>query len=129
MREEHPHAEFLIHPECGCVTQCTGYVAAGEIEEGGVHMFSTSGMLNHAREHPDGEFIIATETGMLYPMGKVAPRARLTPANPKAVCKYMKMITLPKLRDSLRDLRFEVKVSAEIAERARLPIERMVAIG
>jgi quinolinate synthase len=129
MRAEHPDAEFLIHPECGCATQCMEYVAAGDIEEGGVHMFSTSGMLNHVKEHPDGEFIVATETGMLYPMHKAAPRAHLAAANPKAVCKYMKMITLPKLRDSLRDLTFEVKVSTAVAERARLPIERMVAIG
>ena len=129
MRAERPEAEFLIHPECGCATQCMEYVAAGDIPEGGVHMFSTSGMLNHVTEHPDGEFIVATETGMLYPMHKAAPRARLTPANPKAVCKYMKMITLPKLRDALREMKFEVKVPADIAERARVPIERMVAIG
>ena len=128
-RAEHPGAEFLIHPECGCSTQAMEFVASGDVDAEGVHMLSTSGMLRHVTEHPEGEFIVATETGMLYPMGKAAPRARLTPANPKAVCKYMKMITLPKLRDSLRDLRFEVKVSAEIAERARLPIERMVAIG
>ena len=129
MRQERPDSEFLIHPECGCATQCMEYVAAGDIREGGVHMFSTSGMLDYVREHPDGDFIVATETGMLYPMSRVAPAARLTPANPKAVCKYMKMITLPKLRDSLRDSKFEVKVAPEVAERARLPIERMVAIG
>jgi quinolinate synthase len=128
-RAERPDAEFLIHPECGCATACMEYVAAGDIKEGGVHMFSTSGMLNHVREHPDGDFIVATETGMLYPMHKAAPRARLTAANPKAVCKYMKLITLPKLRDALRDRKFEVKVPDEVAERARLPIERMVAIG
>ncbi len=128
-RSEHPDAEFLIHPECGCATQCMEYVAAGDIKEGGVHMFSTSGMLNYVREHPDGEFIVATETGMLHPMGKAAPRARLTAANPKAVCKYMKMITLPKLRDALREMKYEVKVPADVAERARIPIERMVAIG
>ena len=46
-----------------------------------------------------------------------------------AYCKYMKMITLPKLRDALREMKFEVSVPAEIAERARIPIERMVAIG
>jgi quinolinate synthase len=129
MRAERPQAEFLIHPECGCATQCMEYVAAGDIPEGGVHMFSTSGMLKHVTEHPDGEFIVATETGMLYPMHKAAPRARLTPANPKAVCKYMKVITLPKLRDALREMRFEVKVPADVAERARVPIERMVTIG
>jgi quinolinate synthase len=129
MHAKHPDAVFLIHPECGCATQCMDYVAAGEIEQGGVHVFSTSGMLNYVREHPGGEFIVATETGMLHPMAKAAPQAQLVPANEKAICKYMKTITLPKLRDSLRDLRFEVKVPGEIAERARLPIERMVAIG
>jgi quinolinate synthase len=45
------------------------------------------------------------------------------------VCRFMKMITLPKLRDSLREMKHEVKVPPEIAERARVPIERMVAIG
>ena len=129
MRAERPDSELLIHPECGCATQCMEYVAAGEIREGGVHMFSTSGMLDHVREHPDGDFIVATETGMLYPMQKAAPRARLTPANPKAVCKYMKLITLPKLRDALRERRYEVKVADEVAQRARRPLERMVAIG
>ena len=66
---------------------------------------------------------------MLYPLQQAAPRANLIEANRMAFCKYMKMITLPKLRDSLRDMRFEVKVPAEVAERAKLPIERMVAIG
>jgi quinolinate synthase len=129
IRSEHPGSEFLIHPECGCATQCMEYVAAGDMSEGGVHMFSTSGMLNYVREHPDGDFTVATETGMLYPLHKAAPRARLTAANPKAVCKYMKLITLPKLRDSLRDLKFEVTLPPEVGERAKLPIERMVAIG
>jgi quinolinate synthase len=128
-RSEHPNADFLIHPECGCVTQTMEYVAAGDIDSDGVHMLSTSGMLRHAREHPDGEFIVATETGMLHPMHEVAPEAELVPANRQAVCKFMKTITLPKLRDSLRDLAPVVKVPPEIAERARVPIERMVAIG
>ncbi|MGH2991517.1 MAG: quinolinate synthase NadA, partial [Solirubrobacterales bacterium] len=128
-RAEHPDAEFLIHPECGCVTQTMEYVAAGDIDSEGVHMLSTSGMLRHAREHPDGELIVATETGMLYPMQEAAPEAELVPANEAAVCRYMKMITLPKLRDSLREMRHEVKVPPEVAERARVPIERMVAIG
>src|ERR671910_1045178 len=128
-RAEHPTADFLIHPECGCVTQTMEYVAAGDIDSEGVHMLSTSGMLRHAREHPDGEFIVATETGMLYPMEDAAPRAEPFPANEAAVCRFMKMITLPKLRDSLREMKHEVKVPAEIAERARVPIERMVAIG
>jgi quinolinate synthase len=92
-------------------------------------MLSTSGMLRHVEEHPDGSFIVATENGMLYPLQQAAPRAHLIEANRMAFCKYMKMITLPKLRDALDEMRFEVGVPEEIAERARIPIERMVAIG
>jgi len=128
-RAEHPGAEFLIHPECGCSTQAMEYVASGDVDAQGVHMLSTAGMLRHVTEHPDGEFIVATETGMLYPLRQAAPGARLVEANRMAFCKYMKMITLPKLRDSLRDLKFEVKVSETTAARARIPIERMVATG
>jgi quinolinate synthase len=128
-RSEHPNAEFLIHPECGCSTQAMEYVAAGDIEPDGVHMLSTSGMQKHVEAHPDGEFIVATENGMLYPLQQAAPQANLIEANRMATCKYMKMITLPKLRDCLRDMTGEVSVPAAIAERARIPIERMVAIG
>src|SRR3954468_2587908 len=109
-RAEHPDAEFLIHPECGCSTQAMEYVASGDVEADGVHMLSTSGMLEHVKSNPDGEFIVATETGMLYPLQQAAPGANLIEANRMAFCKYMKMITLPKLRDSLRDLREVVKV-------------------
>jgi quinolinate synthase len=129
VRAEHPNAEFLIHPECGCSTQALEYVASGDISSDGVHMLSTSGMLRHVEKNPDGEFIVATENGMLYPLQQAAPQAKLTEANRMAFCKYMKMITLPKLRDSLREGKFEVKVPAHVAERARVPIERMVAIG
>jgi quinolinate synthase len=128
-RAEHPEAEFLIHPECGCATQAMEYVASGDIDPEGVHLLSTSGMIEHVKQNPDGEFVIATENGMLYPISQAAPEANLIEANRMAFCRYMKMITLPKLRDSLRDLKFEVKVDPVVAERARIPIERMVAIG
>jgi quinolinate synthase len=128
-RQENPEAEFLIHPECGCSTQAMEYVASGDIEEEGVHMLSTSGMLQHVEAHREGSFIVATENGMLYPLQQAAPQANLIEANRMAFCKYMKMITLPKLRDSLLEMKFEVSVPGDIAERARIPIERMVAIG
>ena len=73
--------------------------------------------------------IVATETGILHRMRQQSPDKRFVPANRAAVCNYMKMITLPKLRDCLRDLSGEVRVPPEIAERARIPIERMVAIS
>jgi quinolinate synthase len=128
-RAAHPDAEFLVHPECGCATQVMEFVAAGEVEEEGVHMLSTGQMLDYVQRKPDGEYIVATENGMLHPLKQAAPGASLVEANRMAYCKYMKMITLPKLRDSLREMKFEVGVPAEIAERARVPIERMVAIG
>jgi len=128
-RAEHPEAEFLIHPECGCSTQAMEYVASGDVAGEGVHMLSTSGMLHHVEANPQGEFIVATETGMLYPLQQAAPAAKLIEANRMAFCKYMKMITLPKVRDALREMKFEVRVPTAVAERARVPIERMVAIG
>jgi len=128
-RAENPNAEFLIHPECGCSTQAMEYVASGDIDPEGVHMLSTSGMQAHVEAHPEGEFIVATENGMLYPLQQAAPQANLIEANRMAFCKYMKMITLPKLRDSLLELKYEVSVDPAIAARAKIPIDRMVAIG
>ena len=130
VRAEHPGADFLIHPECGCSTSVMEYVAAGDLDDEGVHMLSTGGMLRYAEQAPaGGTAIVATEIGMLHPLREVAPDTEFIAANERAACTYMKMITLPKLRDGLRDLEHEVKVPAAVAERARVPIERMVAIS
>ncbi len=129
MRAAHPGADFLIHPECGCSTSVMEYVAAGDVDPEGVHMLSTSGMVDYAlNARPGTTAIVATETGMLHPLREAAPGVNFLPANRAAVCQFMKMITLPKLRDALRDMSPQVKVEPELAERARLPIERMVAI-
>ena len=103
VREENPGADFLIHPECGCSTSVMEYVAAGDVDADNTHMLSTGGMLTHARESDADTFIVATETGMLHPLEEENPGKRFVPANPAAVCQFMKMITLPKLRDALRD--------------------------
>ncbi len=130
MREAHPGADFLIHPECGCSTSVMEYVAAGDVDADGVHMLSTGGMMTWAAQAPAGATaIMATETGMLHPLQMARPDIDFVAANEAAACRYMKMIELPKLRDSLRDLSGVVKVPEAIAERARIPIERMVAIG
>jgi quinolinate synthase len=129
VRAAHPGADFLIHPECGCSTSVMEYVAAGDVDSDGVHMLSTGGMLKYASEHHGGTAIVATETGMLYPLRHAAPDTDFIAANEAAHCRFMKMITLPKLRDSLRDDVHEVKVSPKIADRARVPIERMVGIN
>jgi quinolinate synthase len=130
-RGEHPGADFLIHPECGCSTSVMEYVAAGDVDPEGVHMLSTGGMLRYAQDHAggDGTAIVATETGMLHQLRMAAPDVDFVAANERATCRYMKMITLPKLRDCLRDGTGEVRVPEAIADRARVPIERMVAIG
>src|SRR5947209_3789766 len=134
VRAAHPEADFLIHPECGCSTSVMEYVAAGDVASEGVHMLSTGGMLAYAREHgiggpPARTAIVATETGMLHPLRQAAPEIDFIAANEAAHCRFMKMITLPKLRDALRDGVYEVKVPDAVAERARVPIERMVAIS
>jgi quinolinate synthase len=144
-RAAHPNADFLIHPECGCTTSIMEYVAAGDVSAEGVHMLSTGGMLRYADQleqvaagRVDGEAsgpaspreaVVATETGMLYPLEMAAPDVKFIPANAEASCVYMKMITLEKLRDALREMKYEVRVAPEIAERARIPIDRMVALG
>jgi quinolinate synthase len=129
VRQAHPGADFLIHPECGCSTSVMEYAAAGDLEPAGVHLLSTGGMLRHARQMEGGTAIVATEVGMLHPLRRAAPEVEFVAANEAAHCRYMKMITLPRLRDSLRDGVYEVKVPREIADRARIAIERMVAIS
>jgi quinolinate synthase len=130
VRAAHPGADFLIHPECGCSTSVMEYAGAGDIDDSGVHMLSTGGMLRYAANaQPGATAIVATEIGMLHPLREAAPDTEFIAANERAACTYMKMITLPKLRDALRDLVHEVKVPADIADRARVPIERMVAIS
>jgi quinolinate synthase len=134
VRAAHPGADFLIHPECGCSTSVMEYVAAGDVDNEGVHMLSTGGMLAYARDRgPNGPTrrtaIVATETGMLYPLRRSDPDTDFIAANEAASCRFMKMITLPKLRQALREERHEVKVDPAVAERARVPIERMVAIS
>jgi quinolinate synthase len=133
VRAAHPGADFLIHPECGCSTSVMEYVASGDVGAEGVRMLSTSGMVAYARERGSqnggATAIVATETGMLHGLRQAAPGVEFVAANEAAHCRFMKMITLPKLRDSLANDVHEVKVPAEIADRARVPIERMVSIS
>jgi quinolinate synthase len=129
LREREPQADFLIHPECGCTTQVMEYVAAGDVTAEGTHFLSTEGMMRHARASDKENLIVATETGILHRMRQESPDKRFIPANEAAVCRYMKMITLPKLRESLLERKHEVLVPPAIAERARVPIERMVSIS
>jgi quinolinate synthase len=128
VRARHPDAEFLIHPECGCTSSVMEFIASGDVRAARCHMLSTGGMLEYARGSDAEEFVVATETGMLYPLQQQNPGKRFIPVREAAVCEYMKTITLENLHDALLHNRHEIRVPAEVAARARLPIERMVAI-
>ena len=122
-------AEFVIHPECSCTTPMLYDTAGGSFDDRKVSILSTEGMLNHVRRSPAKNFVVATETGILYRMRQQNPGKTFVPASEKDECQYMKMITLEKVLDSLLHDRHHVTVPGEIADRARLAIERMLQIS
>ncbi len=128
-RSLHPNAEFLIHPECGCSTSVIEAMSAGDVDAKGVHILSTEGMIKRPKESAAAEFIVATEVGILHRLRRENPAKRFHAANERASCAYMKVTTLPKVRDSLLRNRHRITVPADVARRARTAIERMVAIG
>ena len=118
-----PDAEFLVHPECGCASQCMAF------GNDNMKILSTEGMIQLARTSEKSRFIVATEVGILHRLRKEAPGKIFEPASAEAVCGFMKMITLENLRESLLEMQFEVRVPESIAVRARQAVERMVALG
>ncbi|MFQ5440184.1 MAG: quinolinate synthase NadA [Nitrosopumilaceae archaeon] len=122
-------AEFLIHPECSCTTPMMYDLAAGSYDDRNVSILSTEGMLNHAQKSKAKNFVVATETGILYRMKQQNPEKTFVPASEKAECQHMKMNTLEKVYDSLVEDKYEVTVPKEIADKARLAIDRMLAIN
>jgi quinolinate synthase len=129
-RVEYPDAEFLVHPECGCVTSAMYYAEAeGDVAAQRMRIVSTEQMMQRARVSPARRFVVATETGVLHRLRRENPEKEFHAAAESAECRYMKMITLENLRDSLRDLKYEVVVPPATAARARRAIERMLAIG
>jgi quinolinate synthase len=129
-RAEHPDAEFLVHPECGCVTSAMYYAEAeGDLAAQRTRVVSTEQMMTRARTSPARRFVVATETGVLHRLRRENPEKEFLAAAEGAECRYMKMITLENLRDSLRDLKHQVTVPEATARRARQAIDRMLAIG
>ena len=122
-QEEAPDAELLVHPECGCASQAMAF--ANER----THILSTEQMVNFAQRSPKKRFLIATETGIIHRLEREVPGKRFEPVRDDAVCRYMKMTTLEKVRDSLREGKHRIVVDEETAAKARLAIERMVSIG
>ena len=122
-------AEFLIHPECSCTTPMMYDVANGSYSSNQVQILSTEGMMNHVKNSKSNEFVVATETGILYRMKQQNPTKKFIPASEQAECEYMKMITLEKVYNSLLNDTAVVTVPTDTADKARLAIERMLSIS
>ena len=123
------NAEFLVHPECSCTSSVMYDIASGDYGNRQVQILSTEGMMNYAKTSNSKKFVVATETGILYRMQKQNPGKEFIPVSEGAVCKYMKMITLDKVYASLKEEKYEVRVPKNIAQKARLAIDRMLAIS
>ncbi len=120
---QEPGADLLVHPECGCTSQVIE--AAGDE----AHILSTEGMVSYAERSPAPSFLVATEIGILHRLGQKVPGKRFVPVNREAICQYMKLTTLEKVRDSLLLGRHEITVPGDVAVRARQALERMIAIA
>ncbi len=117
LKRKHPDAEIMAHPEC-----------RPEVIDIADHVFSTGGMVKHAVDSDKREFIVGTEKEMAYRLRKECPDKVFYTID-KAICPTMKKITLEKLLRALETLSPVVTVPEDIAEKARIPIERMIAIG
>jgi quinolinate synthase len=127
MLKNYKNAEFLIHPECSCTSSTLYHLSKGDINKDS-KILSTEGMMKEVKTSTNNQFIIATETGMLYRMKMENPQKEFIPIKNDATCKYMKKITVEKVYNSLLNEVFEVKVPPETASKAKIPIERMLAI-
>ncbi|MGH7382732.1 MAG: quinolinate synthase NadA [Candidatus Methylomirabilales bacterium] len=126
----HPDAEeIFIHPECGCTTNCIAFAQDTPELQNRIHILSTSGMIRRSAASPARKFIVATETGILYPLQKGSPDKTFVPLKADAVCEYMKRITLEKVLRSLQEMVFEIKVPEGVAARGRIAIRRMLELA
>tara|TARA_B100000029_G_scaffold119241_2_gene112515 strand:+ start:33958 stop:34896 length:939 start_codon:yes stop_codon:yes gene_type:complete len=126
LRDDFPNSEILIHPECACGSQAMYYSEKNKDKD--VHFLSTEAMISRAGTSTSENLIVATETGVIHKMKKIAPEKNFIPISPNATCKYMKMITLDKILQALEEETPEIKVAPEIASKAKLAIDRMVSI-
>ena len=124
LKKEHPGAKVLVHPECRRPLQ----IIADKVG-------STAALLDFARADEAKEYIVVTESGILFDMQRECPEKTFIPAPAEDAecqcneCDYMKMITLRKLRDCLRDGKPEIHVDPEVARKALRPIERMLELS
>jgi len=121
----HPGAEVLIHPECGCTLKLLVTMSESMSR---AKFLGTGGMLRHVKESASKVFIIGTETGLIYRLQKENPGKEFIPLDERAVCQYMKMITLEKVLCSLQEEKCDIRVPKDIATKAKKAIDRMISI-
>ncbi len=127
LKQDHPAAPVLTHPECKqSIIQLSDFIG------------STAALLNYVKTHQKKEYIIVTESGVIHEMQKACPDVTFIPVPPEMTegvgcmcneCEYMRMATLEKLRDTLRDEKNEVFVSPDIAAQAVEAIHKMLAMS
>ncbi|MFH0861786.1 MAG: quinolinate synthase NadA [Candidatus Altiarchaeota archaeon] len=116
-RKAHPNAKVTVHPEC-----------IPDVQAIADHIGSTKQMIEYVKTDPSPEYIIGTEVDIAHRMRKEAPDKTFYPACEKAICRNMKKNTLENLRDALLNMQYKVVVPEKIVEKARKPIERMLAL-
>jgi quinolinate synthase len=126
--QKYSKAEFLVHPECSCTSSTLYHISKGDINRD-CKILSTEGMMKEANSSKNNQFLIATEVGILHRMQEENPSKEFIPVKQDAICKYMKKITIDKVYNSLLNDVYEVKVPENIAKKAIIPIERMLAIS
>ncbi len=126
--ENHPDADLLVHPECGCSTACMYHATEGDIPAP-TYIFSTEKMVQHAKASEKKNFLVATEIGILHRLKKEAPGKNFFPVSEDAICEHMKKITVDNLLISLEKEIYPVEVDEEIQKKALVGIKRMIAVG
>jgi quinolinate synthase len=124
-----PDADLYVHPECGCATSALYLAGAGAVPREQVHILSTGGMLDAAKNTTKASVLVATEVGMLHQLRRANPMVDFRAVNERASCGYMKTITPGALTRALREGRDEVHVDHTTAARARASVQRMIEIG
>jgi quinolinate synthase len=124
-----PDADLYVHPECGCATSALYLAGAGAVPHERVHILSTGGMLDAAKNTTKRSVLVATEVGMLHQLRRANPAVDFRAVNDRAACGYMKTITPGALTRALREGRDEVHVDGTTADRARASVQRMIEIG
>lgn len=118
IKEKYPNAEVIVHPECNM-----------EVQSLADHVLSTGGMIFHAKESGNDEFIIGTEIDLITRLNREIPNKKFYPLLDEAICKTMKLHSLEKVKNALINEEFEVSVPEDIAKKSLKAVQRMIDVS